>query len=143
MYTFGFFNSFKNSMNLTDGEIRTLQNLGYTDNEIKNMSQDEINKIFAPGTLLDGSNPYMSFTDNQTKELLATGIAEEDLMILSNLGYSFNDILTISDSELDFVIPNTELLANLQKHGLTEEMINQQLSQGKTYRDIIKGVLKQ
>ena len=96
---------------LTTRMLNTLGNLGYSEQEILDLPQEDIELIFAPGTHLDG----MGFDpdDVQKSELSKVGIDMGMSVILFNLGYEYEEMLALSPEELDFIFPNTELIANL------------------------------
>lgn len=127
---------------LTESMLRTLGNLGYTREEILNLPTDVIAQIFAPGTPLDGAGQFQP-TDTQTKELNKRGIDTHMSLILGNLGYDFNEMLNITPEELDFIFPNTELMANLIQKGFTEQQVQSLVDQGKSFKEIIRNALNQ
>jgi len=63
--------------------LKTLDNLGYTQEKILNLTSDKIAEIFAPGTQLDGAG--FDPNENQIKELNKVGINTGMSTILYNL----------------------------------------------------------
>jgi hypothetical protein len=127
---------------LTESMLRTLGNLGYTREEILNLPTDVIAQIFAPGTPLDGAGQFQP-TDIQTKELNKRGIDTNMSLILGNLGYEYGDMLNLTPEEVDFIFPNTELMANLKQKGFTEQQVQSLVDQGKSFKEIIRNALNQ
>jgi len=122
--------------------LRTFDNLGYTQEEILNLTSDEISEIFAPGTLLDGVG--FEPDEKQIKELNKIGIDTEMSTILYNLGYKYEEMLQLSPEEINFIFPNTELIGNLVEKGFNEEEVQKGtvLESGKSYKVLIKEALK-
>lgn len=127
---------------LTTKMLITLGNLGYSEQEILNIPQEDIKLIFAPGTHLDG----MGFDpdDVQKSELSKVGIDMGMSVILFNLGYEYEEMLELSPEELDFIFPNTELIANLVDKGFDEQEVQVWAvnESGKTYKELIDEALK-
>lgn len=137
------FNDLLNKLSEKDvtGEmLRTLYNLGFTEEEMLKLSKDEVDRIFAPGTHMDGYG--FDPSKEQIEELKTVGIDYEMSVILYNLGYKYKDMLALSPTEIDFIFPNTELIENLSKKGFDKDKINTMRREGKTYKDIISDALK-
>ncbi len=126
---------------LTEIKVKTLRNLSFTEQEILDLSGEKIAEIFAPGTPLDGAG-FFNPDDNQLKELKKYDIDGKMSLILGNLGYKYNEMLRLSTREIDFIFPNTELMANLAHKGYSEKMVQDLLEQGKSYKDIVQEALK-
>lgn len=122
--------------------ISTLGNLGYSEEEILKLSKDELARIFAPGTHLDGGG--FDPNEQQKIELAEKGIDTSMSVILYNLGYEYEEMLELSNEEIDFIFPNTELIANLVARGYNEQDVQTWAirKSGKTYKDIIKEAMK-
>jgi hypothetical protein len=106
------------------------------------LAQEQIDIIFAPGTHLDGGGfDFSACSEEEQNRLLEQGIDSEKSMILYNLSYTYEDMTQISQEELDFIFPNTELIANLENLGVSKERIDDLISKGSTYREIIKDAL--
>lgn len=122
---------------LTEKMLNTLGNLGYSEQEILALPQTDIERIFAPGTHLDG----MGFDpdDVQKIELGKVGIDTGMSVVLFNLGYEYGEMLELSPEELDFIFPNTELIANLVDKGFDEQKVQTWAvnESGKTYKELI------
>jgi hypothetical protein len=122
--------------------VKTLGNLGYSHEEILNLSSGKLAQIFAPGTHLDGGG--FDPNEQQKTELAKIGIDTSMSVILYNLGYEYEEMLELSPEEIDFIFPNTELIAKLVERGYKEEELQTSfvLWSGKTYKDIIKEAMK-
>ncbi|WP_206810691.1 hypothetical protein [Paradesulfitobacterium ferrireducens] len=127
---------------LTESMLRTLGNLGYTREEILNLPAEVIAQIFAPGTPLEGAGQFQP-TDIQIKELNKRGIDTHMSLILGNLGYKYEDMLNLTPEEVDFIFPNTELMANLEQKGFTKQQVHSLVDQGKSFKEIIRNALNQ
>ncbi|MEA5021352.1 hypothetical protein SDC9_04852 [bioreactor metagenome] len=127
---------------LTTRMLNTLGNLGYSEQEILDLPQEDIKLIFAPGTHLDG----MGFDpdDVQKSELSKVGIDMGMSVILFNLGYEYEEMLALSPEELDFIFPNTELIANLAEKGFDKQEVQTWVvnESGRTYKELIKEALE-
>lgn len=127
---------------LTTRMLSTLGNLGYSEQEILDLPQEDIELIFAPGTHLDG----MGFApdDVQKSELSKVGIDMGMSVILLNLGYEYEEMLALSPEELDFIFPNTELIANLAEKGFDKQEVQTWVvnESGRTYKELIKEALE-
>ncbi|MHB1127090.1 MAG: hypothetical protein ACYC2T_09055 [Bacillota bacterium] len=123
-------------MGLTEEMLHTLYNLSFSEEEILNLSPEEIAEIFAPGTQLDGGG--FDPDPKQTEELGKIGIDTKMSMILYNLDYEYDEMLGLSAEEIDFIFPNTELMDNLQQRGYSAQEVNNKLKEGKNYKEIIK-----
>jgi len=126
---------------LTEIKVKTLSNLGFTEQEIMNLSVEKIAEIFAPGTPLDGVGSFMP-DENQLMKLKEYGIDDKMSLILGNLGYKYDEMLRLSAKEIDFIFPNTELMANLAQRGYNDEVVQDFLAYGKSYKEIINEALK-
>ncbi|KJR44295.1 hypothetical protein UF75_5321 [Desulfosporosinus sp. I2] len=125
---------------LTESKVHTLGNLGYLEQEILNLSSDKIAEIFAPGATNDGAPLFMA-NDKQIEELKEVSIDSKMSAILGNLGYTYDKMLRLSPNEVDFVFPNTELMANLAQKGFSEQEVQSWLDKGKTYKEVIREAL--
>ncbi len=127
---------------LSSQMIRSLSNLGYDQQEILDMPQKDIDRILAPGSQSDGAGfDFSALSEDQRNALLALGIDQDKSMILFNLGYEYEDMAKLSEKELDFIFPNTELIANLEMRGISKSVMEERLFGGLTYKDIIKEAL--
>lgn len=131
----------KEEKKLTQEMIKTLGNLGFAKEEILRLTQEDIDKIFAPGTQLDGGGfEFFYLIEQEQKVLHGLGITPDKAMILNNLGYGYEDMTMITEEELDLIFPNTELIAKLEKLGLSKKEIEEKLGNGASYKDIIKSI---
>lgn len=127
---------------LTETMVHSLENLGFLEQEILNLSSERIAEIFAPGALNDGAPAFMA-NDKQIDELNKVSIDSEMSAILGNLGYKYDEMLRLAPNEVDFIFPNTELMANLAQKGFSEQEIKIWLDKGKTYKEVIREALRQ
>jgi hypothetical protein len=111
---------------LTYSQHKTLFNLGYTDVEIMQLSQEEIDYIFAPGTHLDGA--AFDGTPEQYNALKSIGIDNTMSNILFNLGFTYKEMLDLTTAQLNFIFPNTKLVHELLVLGISQEEIDKALS---------------
>jgi hypothetical protein len=65
-------------------------------------------------------------------------------IVLYNLGYEYEEMLKLTAEEIDFIFPNTELLANLVARGYREQEVQTEAVRkaGKTYKEIIREAMK-
>ena len=127
-------------MGLTETMVHSLENLGYTRLEILSLQSQTIAKMFAPGTNNDGA-PACIVTDKQINELKKVGIDVDMSVILGNLGYMYDEMIALKSDEIEFIFPNTELMANLEKKGFGNQEVQHLRDQGKTFKEIIKTAL--
>lgn len=127
---------------LTESMVRALGNAGYTREEILNLPADVISHFFAPGAPSEGRNNFHP-TGIQIQELNKRGIDTVMSIILGNLGYEYDDMLNLTPVEVDFIFPNTELMANLEQKGYTEQQVHSLVDQGKSFKEIIRNALNQ
>lgn len=120
---------------ITKEMLSTLYNLCFMDSEILELTKEDLEIIFAPGTPLDGAG--FDPSKEQIDELNKKGIDESMGAILFNLGYQFEDMITLSKEVIDFIFPNTELIKNLSDKGISKEKIDIMRKEGKSYKDII------
>jgi beta-lactamase regulating signal transducer with metallopeptidase domain len=129
-----------NERGLTESQIRSLSNMGLSFQEMIDLADEEIARMLAPGSRFMGD--YM--TGEETDRLVASGIAEEDVWVLGNLGYIYESAAALTPEELDFIFPNTELVDNLVARGYDRSIVesNGALYQGgyNTYRDLLDEV---
>jgi hypothetical protein len=130
---------------LTESQIQTLGNLGYLQQEILTLTDEKIAVIFAPGTNLDGSPAFIP-DEKQSIALAKVGIDITKSTILSNLGYTYKEMLELTSTEIDFIFPNTKLVDNLVNAGFKrEDVINSGAIWGKgkkNYKEVIKEALQ-
>lgn len=119
--------------------LASLYNMGFTEQEIIKLPKEEMDRLFAPGTQLDGVG--FEPTKEQIEELKKVGIDVQMSVVLYNLGYKYEDMKNLSSKEIDFIFPNTELIENLSKKGFNKDKISYMLNEGKTYKDIISDAL--
>ena len=127
---------------ITNEMINLLGNLGYDYREMLELSDESIATIFAPGAHLDGYGYDITLlSEDDQKNLESKGITQKEATLFITLGYSEEELFELSQEEIDFVIPNTELVENLEGLGVYKETINSKLESGLSYRDIIKDAL--
>lgn len=111
------------TIKLDPAKIHTLENLGYSKSEINEMTDEQIAEIFAPGTQLDGA-PLLLPDEEEISELSNVGISYDDAIVLGNLGYTYEEILAMTQEEIDFIFPTTELISKLVSQGYIESEID-------------------
>lgn len=126
---------------LNETMVHSLENLGFTKPEILSLSPEKIAEIFAPGALNDGAPAFMA-DDEQIEQLKKVGIDVKMSAILGNLGFKYDEMLKLTSEEINFIFPNTELIANLAQKGFSKEKIKGLIDQGKTYKEVIKDALR-
>ena len=126
---------------LNETMVHSLENLGFTQLEILSLSSEKNAEIFAPGALNDGAPAFMT-DDKQIEQLKKIGIDVKMSAILGNLGFKYDEMLKLTSEEIDFIFPNTELMANLARKGFSKEKVKSLLDQGKTYKEVIKDALR-
>lgn len=122
--------------------LKTLCNLGLSEQEILNLQADELGRIFALGNPLGGAE--FEPDEKQRTELEKVGIDPWMSIVLYNLGYEYEEMLKLTAEEIDFIFPNTELLANLVARGYREQEVQTEAVRkaGKTYKEIIREAMK-
>lgn len=139
------YNDFRNrakEKGINERMLSTLGNLGYSEEEILSLPAEELSRIFAPGTHLDG---YGFDPDAQQQaELAKIGLDIPMSVILFNLGYEYEEMLKLSPKEIDFIFPNTQLIANLVSKGYKEQDVQSWsvINSGRTYKEIIKEAMQ-
>lgn len=76
-------------------------------------------------------------------ELNKRGIDPHMSLILGNLGYKYDNMVNLTPEEVDFIFPNTELMANLEQKGFTKQQVQSLVDQGKSFKEIIRNALNQ
>ncbi len=98
--------------------------------DIAEMSDEEIAKVLAPGTAFMGD--YMS--PEESEKLIASGMAEEDVYVLNNLGYDYDSAVALTPEQRDFIFPNTELVDNLVALGYDRDVVQRKDFDFDTYK---------
>jgi hypothetical protein len=116
---------------LTEEQIKSLHHQSFSYQDMINLTDEEIAKALAPGSVFMGD--YM--TGDEIDKLVASGIAEDDAFVLNNLGYDYNSAAALTPEQLDFIFPNTELVNNLAALGYD-------INEGgyETYREMLDDV---
>lgn len=103
-------------------QLRILNNAGYTASEVLQLSEQQLNELFAPGAVLPGDGGFEPDIE-QHKELMARGITDSESMALARLGYSYEEMLSLTGDKLRFLLPNTGLIQRLVQRGYPYEMV--------------------
>jgi len=122
--------------------LNILSNLGLSYEEVLDLSQADIDSIFAPGTHLDGGG--FDPNEEQKAELAKIGLDTPMAVILYNLGYEYEEMLVTAPEEIDFIFPNTELIDNLVAKGYNEQEVQiwAVIPSDKIYKEIIKEAMQ-
>jgi outer membrane murein-binding lipoprotein Lpp len=127
---------------ITDDMINLLWNTGRGYDEMLDLTDEELEEIFAPGAHLDGYGYDISLLSEEKRvELENKGIGSHEAVILTNLGYSEEEIFDLTEVEYDFIFPNYELTIKLNEQGLDDQTIEENLNNGISYHDMIKEIL--
>jgi hypothetical protein len=99
---------------LTEEQINSLHHQSFSYQDMINLTDEEIAKALAPGSVFMGD--YM--TGEEINRLVAElGLTEDDAWVLNNLGYDYNSAAALTPEQLDIIFPNTELVGNLDSLG--------------------------
>lgn len=79
---------------VTETMVHSLGNLGFSEKEILNLSYERIAEIFAPGATNDGA-PLFIANNKQLEELKKVSIDAKMSGILGNLGYTYDEMLSL------------------------------------------------
>ncbi len=104
---------------LQEWQIHSLTSIGLNFQEMIDMPDEEIARIFAPGANWMGD--YME--EEEINSLVEGGMSEDDVMVLMNLGYDYDSALALTPEQLDFIFPNTELVDNLVALGYDRSIV--------------------
>jgi hypothetical protein len=110
---------------LLDWQIKSLAQRGFSFEDQLEMSMEEIAIIFAPGSNIVYGR---EFSAEEISSLKEHGIDDEQLAILRGLGYEYDDMMKLSDEQLDFIFPNTELVDNLVNLGYAKESVEYEVT---------------
>ncbi|MGI6030942.1 MAG: hypothetical protein ACOX7F_05510 [Eubacteriales bacterium] len=127
----------------TQEELEHLTELEYEPQEIIQLSEEEYFRIFPPGNHYTGGIGYEPNADQDTA-LYELGIDDEKHTILANLGYSYTEMITMTQRERDFIFPNDELVEKLASYGIkTQEAKAFGRTSGKSFKELIRAALEQ
>lgn len=104
---------------LQEWQIHSLTSTGFTFQEIIHLPDMEIAKILAPGSAFMGD----IMTEEEFYKLLDSGMPEENIYILQNLGYDYASVLALTPEQINFILPNTELVGKLVALGYDRSMV--------------------
>jgi len=104
---------------LKEWQIHSLQSKGFSFQEILGLPDEEIAKILAPGS--DFMGDYL--TEEEFQQLIDSGMSEDDVYVLNNLGFDYESITALSPEQLDFIFPNTELVDNIVAMGYDRDLV--------------------
>lgn len=127
---------------LREWQIHTLTSTGFNFEEMLQLSDEEIKKILAPGSFFMGD----TMSEDEFYKLVDSGILEDDVYILQNLGYDYASIVSLTPEQMDFIFPNTELVDNLVALGYDRNLVEASgsLYDGgwETYKELLDEVFK-
>lgn len=105
---------------LKDWQIKSLAQRGFSFEEQLEMDQEEIDTLLAPG-----STPSYGreFTEDEMNNLRERNIADEKFYILRSLGYEYDDMMLLTDEQINFIFPNTDLVDKLVLLGYEREAV--------------------
>lgn len=103
-------------------QLRILTNAGYSATQAMALGNETLQELFAPGAVIPGDGGFEPDLE-QHKELMAKGITDSGSMVLARLGYSYEEMLELSDDQIRFLLPNTELVQKLIKRGYPYDMV--------------------
>lgn len=103
-------------------QLRILTNAGYSATQAMALGDETLQELFAPGAVIPGDGGFEPDLE-QHKELMAKGITDSGSMVLARLGYSYEEMLELSDDQIRFLLPNTELVQKLIKRGYSYDMV--------------------
>ncbi len=104
---------------LREWQIHTLTSTGFNFEKMLQLSDEEIKKILAPGSFFMGD----TMSEDEFYKLVDSGIPEDDVYILQNLGYDYASIVSLTPEQMDFIFPNTELVDNLVALGYDRNLV--------------------
>jgi hypothetical protein len=110
---------------LLDWQIKSLAQMGFSFEAQLEMSMEEIAVIFAPGSGIVYGTEYSAEEISSLKE---HGIDDGQIAILRGLGYEYDDMMQLTEEQLDFIFPNTELVDNLVNLGYTKESVEYEVN---------------
>ncbi len=125
---------------LQEWQIHSLTNTGLTFQDMLTLPDEEIARILAPGAGFMGDR----MTEEEFYRLVNSGIPENDVYVLQSLGYDYNGVVALTPQQMDFILPNTELVDNLVALGYDRNMVAAAgfLSAGgwETYKELLDEV---
>jgi hypothetical protein len=110
---------------LLDWQIKSLAQMGFSFEAQLEMSMEEIAVIFARGSNLVYG---MEYSAEEISALKEHGIDDEQIAILRGLGYEYDDMMQLTEEQLDFIFPNTELVDNLVDLGYARESVEYEVN---------------
>jgi len=104
---------------LKEWQIHSLESKGFSFQEILSLPDEEIAKMLAPGSGFMGD--YL--TEEEFQQLIDSGMPEDDVYVLNNLGFDYESITALSPEQLEFIFPNTELVDNIVALGYDRDLV--------------------
>lgn len=129
---------------VTDGELEILFRRGYTENELEILlarGMSYVKDAAVPGAAKEGEEIALPQREDAAQALAAAGLDEEAYRILMRMGYTEEQALGISAAELELIFPNTQLMAKLAQHGVSDAQVAQLLQRGMTMRGVVQYAL--
>ena len=125
---------------LEEWQIHSLTNTGLDFQGILDLPEEEAAAMLAPGAGFMGDR----MTAREFNRLVESGIPENDVYILQSLGYGYSGVLALTQSQKDFILPNTELVDNLVALGYDRGTVAAagflHLGGWETYKDLLDEV---
>jgi beta-lactamase regulating signal transducer with metallopeptidase domain len=125
---------------LEEWQIHSLTNMGLNFQGILDLPEGEATAMLAPGSGFMGDR----MTEREFNRLIESGILENDVYVLQSLGYNYNGVLALTPAQLDFILPNTELVDNLVAFGYDRSTVAAagflRLGGWETYKDLLDEV---
>lgn len=128
---------------LDDIDMAILQAMGYSDEVIAGFTAEQLAEKLAPGSIDDGVIPFRP-DETQGRALSAQGLAfEYDIFILGKLGYTYEDMIALTDKEYGFIFPNTQLIQKLIDKGYEYDIIRNKNTLRENGYDSYKELIKE
>lgn len=129
---------------VTDAELVILFQRGYTENEVEILLARGVNYLkeaAVPGAAKEGETIALPQREDAAQALANAGLDEEAYRILVRMGYTEEQALSISASELELIFPNTQLMEKLAQRGVSDAQVAELLERGMTMRGVIQYAL--
>lgn len=128
----------------TEAELVILFQRGYTENEVEILLARGVNYLkeaAVPGAAKEGETIALPQREDAAQALATAGLDEEAYRILMRMGYTEEQALSLSAAELELIFPNTQLMAKLAQHGVSDAQVAELLERGMTMRGVIQYAL--
>ncbi len=105
---------------LEDWQIKSLAQRGFSFEDQLARKKEELDELLAPGC---GPAYGREFSAEESISLAERNIDERKSSILRSLGYEFDNMMLLTNEQLDFIFPNTELVNKLIELGYKREAV--------------------